>query len=96
MKFTEAASRITGFSISVFGVSWQPFISDVSVAKKLIAFLEDRRVLYSPYEVEIVDHIFMSVIEIRRFLAECAFGQSRYFGHFPYVIGFGSFYNRHR
>jgi hypothetical protein len=70
MKFTEVASRITGFSIPLFGVSWQPPVSDVGAAKKLIAFLEDRRVLYSPYEVEIVDHIFMSVIEIRHFLTD--------------------------
>jgi len=45
-------------------------VPDVAVAKKLLAFLEDRRVLYSPYEVEVVDHIFMSVIEIRHFLTE--------------------------
>jgi len=33
-----------------------------------VAFLEDRRVLYLPSEMEVPDHCVQSVLEIRRFL----------------------------
>ena len=47
MKFREIAARMTGLSIPIGGVSWQP-PSDVTKARSIINFLEDRRVLYSP------------------------------------------------
>jgi len=68
VKFSEVASRMTGFSSPVFGVSWQPPAPDVAIARRVIAFLEDRRVLYVPYEVEIPEHCIESVIRIRDFL----------------------------
>jgi len=68
MKFKEIASRLTGISTPVFGASWQPSETDRSIAKRLIAFLEDRRVLYSPSEMEMPAHCVESVMEIRRFL----------------------------
>jgi hypothetical protein len=33
------------------GVSWQPTDLEVSAARRVIAFLEDRRVLYAPEEM---------------------------------------------
>ena len=68
MKFKEIASRLTGISCPVFGVSWNPSQSHVTVARKVISFLEDRRVLYNPYHMEDPNHCVQSVIEIRRFL----------------------------
>jgi DNA-binding FadR family transcriptional regulator len=41
----------------------------VSAARRVIAFLEDRRVLYSPGEMEMPQHGVHSVLEIRRFLS---------------------------
>ena len=70
LHFKEAASRMTGFSTPIFGVSWEPAVSDVAVARRLLAFLEDRRVLYSPTHVEIADHCIRSVLEIRHHLTE--------------------------
>ena len=68
MKFKEIATRLTGISCPIFGVSWNPPECEVTVARRIIATLEDRRVLYVPSEVEIPDHCVQSVIEIRHFL----------------------------
>jgi hypothetical protein len=68
MKFKEIANRLTGFSCPVFGVSWNPVEADVTKARRIISFLEDRRVLYVPSEVEVPGHCVHSVLEIRRFL----------------------------
>jgi hypothetical protein len=37
-------SRLTGFSVPVFGVSWSPPEAERAVARRVIASLEDRRV----------------------------------------------------
>lgn len=66
MKFKEIANRLTGISSPIFGVSWNPV--EVTKARRIISFLEDRRVLYNPYEMEMPQHCVQSVLEIRRFL----------------------------
>jgi hypothetical protein len=68
MKFEEIINRITGISCPVFGISWNPPEAERSIAKRAITFFEDRRVLYSPSEIEIPDHCVQSVIRIREFL----------------------------
>ena len=70
LTFKEIASRISGFSIPIFGISWQPDESDIKIAKKVINFLEDRRVLYSPYDLEVPNHCVSSILEIRRMLTD--------------------------
>lgn len=70
MKFAEIAKRVTGFSTPIFGVSWNPPESERAVAKRIIAQLEDRRVLYKPSEMEVPDHCVSSVVEIRRMLSK--------------------------
>ena len=47
MKFSEIANRLTGISTPLGGVSWQSSDLEVSAARRVIAFLEDRRVLYA-------------------------------------------------
>ena len=69
MKFSEIANRLTGISTPLVGVSWQPTDLEVSAARRVIAFLEDRRVLYAPDELEVPEHCVQSVLEIRRFLS---------------------------
>jgi hypothetical protein len=68
MNFQEVSHRITGISCPFFGVSWNPPESERRIAKRIISFLEDRRVLYSPYDLEVPMHCVDSIIEIRRYL----------------------------
>jgi len=70
MKAKEVLSRITGFSVPVFGVSWHPPDPEVAVARRVLAFLEDRRVLFNPYHIEVADQCARSVLDIRRSLTE--------------------------
>ena len=59
---------MTGTSTPIFGVSWNPSEADSATAKRIINFLEDRRVLYAPSEMEVPRHCVDSVLHIRRFL----------------------------
>jgi hypothetical protein len=70
MTYKEIASKITGFSCPIFGVSWNPPKLEIETATKIITFLEDRRVLYNPFELEMPSHCHESVIRIREFLTE--------------------------
>ena len=68
MHYKEIVSRITGFSIPIFGVSWEPSEPEITVARRVVAFLEDRRVLYNDYELEVPEHCVESVMMLREFL----------------------------
>ncbi len=70
MKFKEIINRLTGISTPIFGASWKPPETAVAVAKRAISFLEDRRVLYNPFQLEDPSFCVHSVIEIRHFLTE--------------------------
>ena len=66
MKFKDMVKRLNGISTPIFGVSWNPIETDKDSAKEIISFLEYRRVLYNPSEMEMPDHCVQSVLEIRR------------------------------
>ena len=68
MEFSELVSRLTGISCPVFGVSWNPVDAERSIARRIIIFLEARRVLCSAYEYESVCPCINSVVEIRNYL----------------------------
>lgn len=70
MKFKETLSRITGFSVPIFGIQWNPPEADQATARRVIAFLEDRRILYVPSEMEVPSHGVQSVLRIREFLTD--------------------------
>ena len=68
MKFKEIANRITGISCPIFGLEWNPSVLESEVARKVIVYLEDRRVLYNPYEMELPNNCMDSIVQIRQFL----------------------------
>ena len=68
MRFDEIRSRITGLSCPIFGVSWNPPESDRQVATRVVTFLEDRRVLFEPSQVEVPHYCVESVLQIRQYL----------------------------
>jgi hypothetical protein len=68
VKFKEIASRLTGFSTPVFGVSWNPPQAHITIARRMITYLEDRRVLYNPYHLEDPWQCVQSVLDMRKYL----------------------------
>ncbi len=68
--FQEIASKLTGFTTPIFGISWEPPNNEREIAQSVVTFLEDRRVLYNPTELELPHRCISSVIEIRHFLTE--------------------------
>jgi hypothetical protein len=70
MNFSEVARRLTGISCPIFGVSWNPGVAKVASARRVLVYLEDRRVLYAPWNVEIPEHCVDSVLDMRRILTD--------------------------
>ncbi len=68
MKFSEVARRVTGFSCPIFGVSWDPGVAKVTAARRVLVYLEDRRVLFAPFEAESPGHCVQSILDMRHFL----------------------------
>jgi hypothetical protein len=68
LLFKDLASKITGFSTPFFGMSWQPPETERKIAKSVVNYLEDRRVLYNPTKLEVSRDCITSVNDIRRFL----------------------------
>lgn len=68
LLFNDIKERLTGISCPFFGISWNPPESERKIAQKVIRFLEDRRVLYNPAELETPHHCIESVCIIREYL----------------------------
>lgn len=69
-KVEKIFNNITGVSCPIFGISWNPTVDQQKIAKDIINYLEAKKVLYNPYECEIVDHCVHSIIEIRNYLID--------------------------
>ena len=70
IKYKQIAKSLTGFSTPFFGVSWNPPETDRDIVRKLITFLEDRRALYNPYNIETPMFVDQSLFEIRKELTD--------------------------
>jgi len=65
MGFKAIASRLTGVSIPIFGVSWNPSESERKIVRDTFVFLEDRRALYNDFAHELDREVTQSVLAIR-------------------------------
>jgi len=70
LKGKAIASRLTGISTPIGGISWAPPVDEKDKARGLLVFLEDRRALYHPYDMEVGDYVVKSILEIRDRLTE--------------------------
>lgn len=62
----EKARRVTGISTPVFGVSWaDPGPSETESVRRFLVFLEDRRVLYNPFDMETESEVDHSIHQMR-------------------------------
>lgn len=62
----DAARRITGISLPFGGLSWaDPGPSDAEIVRQFIVFLEDRRALYNPMQLEVPADVDRSIHQIR-------------------------------
>jgi len=52
MKIADLLRHLSGVSTPFVGLSWVPPADQRPVAQRVLALLEDRRVLYRPYEME--------------------------------------------
>ena len=70
LKGKQLAKRLTGISTPIGGISWTPPVDERNVAKQLLVYLEDRRVLFMPYDREYGPFVMKSIIEIRQRLTQ--------------------------
>ncbi len=64
------AHRLTGFSLPFFGVQWTPPADEREIVRGLLTALEDRRVLFVPYHLEVVSQVTSSVVQMREILTK--------------------------
>lgn len=64
----KSMPRLTGISVPLGGLQWEYQESDAVIARRIVSYLEDRRVLFVPDNAEVPAHCIESVVEIRRFL----------------------------
>jgi hypothetical protein len=70
LKGKQLAKRLTGISTPIGGLSWTPPVDERAVAKQLVVFLEDRRALFMPYDLEVGMYVVDSIQEIRKRLSK--------------------------
>ena len=65
MKFERIYKNITGISTPIFGIQWNAPAIESDEAKNVVLFLEDKRVLFNPVDMEDAGHCSQSVYDIR-------------------------------
>jgi hypothetical protein len=70
MKAKERLLKLTSVSTPLGGLSWTPPKSEREELRKLVAFLEDRRVLFRELRFEVPDEVIRSILGIRERLTE--------------------------
>lgn len=62
--------RLSGFSLPFFGIQWTPPADEREIVRGLLTALEDRRVLFVPYHLEVVSQVTSSVLQMRETLTK--------------------------
>jgi hypothetical protein len=68
VRWNEIASRLNQVGFGTFAVGWTPSDADSTVARRVIRFLEDRRMLFNDCAEEDLSHCLQSAEQIRAFL----------------------------
>ena len=68
IPFTDFANRFSGLSLGPVGASWNPTELESEKARRVIAFCEDRRILFAPHNWEMRQESVDSATAIRQFL----------------------------
>ena len=58
--------ELNGFSTSLGGISWNKTTSSKEMFSRLLLFLESKRILVNPIELEFKDWCIESVLEIKQ------------------------------
>ncbi|MGA9760971.1 MAG: DUF6650 family protein [Gaiellaceae bacterium] len=64
-RAARSLRRVSGINTPVGGISWVPSQSEREELRKLVVFLEDRRALFNPYDLEAEIFVEQSVQQIR-------------------------------
>ena len=70
LSFKEIATRFNGLNIGPVGASWNPPELEIEKARRIIAFCEDRRILFAPHNWEMRQESVDSALKIREFLTK--------------------------
>lgn len=62
--------ELTGISLPMGGIQWQKTAGDEQVARAVVTFLEDRRLLFGDRHLEDERHCLQSALQIRAFLTD--------------------------
>ena len=66
IEFKEILRRITGFSVPIFGIQWDPPPDQRRIARQVLDRMTDRRVLYAPYYRENERACQSSALDLRQ------------------------------
>jgi hypothetical protein len=70
MNIKKTVKHITGISTPFVGISWDLSNTEKEIIRNLFIFLENRRVLFNPYELEDPRWVVKSIIQIRAYLTK--------------------------
>lgn len=62
--------ELTGIGIPIGSMQWQKTSGDRQISRRVVTFLEDRRLLFGDRHVEDESHCISSALEIRSFLTD--------------------------
>lgn len=65
LRGRELATRLTGISTPIGGISWKPPVDERDKARRLLVYLAGQRALHYPYNKEIGTFVVQSVLDTR-------------------------------